>query len=78
MNLISRFFSGGSPEQSMPKKSINNWLLNTDRGKQAFDTVDHDILFEKSYCCYGLQDKELSLFQCYLSDRLQCCGLCEW
>ena len=66
------------------QKSINNWLLNIDKGKtnaviflylkKAFDTVDHDILIKKlSY--YGLNGKELSLLQSYLSNRSQCCSV---
>ena len=66
------------------QKSINNWLLNIDKGKtnavifldlrKAFDTVDHDILIKKlSY--YGLNGKELSLLQSYLANRSQCCSV---
>ena len=66
------------------QKSINNWLLNIDKGKtnavifhdlkKAFDTVDHDILIKKlSY--YGLNGKEFSLLQSYLTNRSQCCSV---
>ena len=40
--------------------------------KKVFGTVDHEILLEK-LSCYGLWDKELSLFQSYLSNISQCC-----
>ena len=66
------------------QKFINNWLLNIDKGKtnavifldlkKAFDTVDHDILIKKlSY--YGLNGKELSLLQSYLTNRSQYCSV---
>ena len=38
--------------------------------KKVFHTVDHDILPEK-LSCYGLWNKELSLFQSYLSNTSQ-------
>ena len=66
------------------QKSINNWLLNIDKGKtnavifldlkKAFGTVDHDILLEK-LSCYGLRENELSLLQSYLSNKSQCCSV---
>ena len=40
--------------------------------KKAFDTVDHDILFEKLHI-YGVQQRELSWFRSYLSNRKQFC-----
>ena len=66
------------------QKSINNWLLNIDKGKtnavifldlkKAFDAVDYDILIKKlSY--YGLNGKEFSLLQSYLTNRSQCCSV---
>ena len=39
--------------------------------KRAFDTVNHNILFNK-LAKYGVQDKELSWFVNYFSDREQC------
>ena len=66
------------------QESINNWLLNIDKGKtnavifldlkKAFDTVDHDILI-KTLSYYGLNGKELSLLQSYLTNRSQCCNV---
>ena len=62
----------------------NNWLINIDRGgitsiilldiKNAFDTIDHDILLNKlNY--YGIRDEELGLMRSYLSNRKQCCSV---
>ena len=40
--------------------------------KKAFDTVDHDILCKKLKL-YGVQQRELSWFRSYLSNRKQFC-----
>ena len=40
--------------------------------KKAFDTVDHDILCKKLKL-YGVQQRELSWFKSYLSNRKQFC-----
>ena len=40
--------------------------------KKAFDTVDHDILCGKLHI-YGVQQRELSWFRSYLSNRKQFC-----
>ena len=40
--------------------------------KKAFDTVDHDILCKKLEL-YGVQQRELSWFTSYLSNRKQFC-----
>ena len=40
--------------------------------KKAFDTVDHDLLC-KMLEHYGVQERELSWFQSYLSNRKQFC-----
>ena len=40
--------------------------------KKAFDTVDHDILCKKLEL-YGIQQRELSWFRSYLSNRKQFC-----
>ena len=65
-------------------KCKNDWYLNTDKGKylavvyidlkNAFDTVDHDILLRKLNFC-SLNGKELSWFRSYLTDRRQCCNV---
>ena len=67
-------------------RSLNNWLLNIDNGKanavifpdlkEAFDTVNREILLEK-LCLYGLHDNDLSLLKSYLSKGVQCCSVTE-
>ena len=66
------------------KKSTNSWLLNMDDGhsdaiiffdlKEAFDTVDHNILLKK-LASYDMPDDELQFFKSYLTDRTQCCSV---
>ena len=37
----------------------------------AFDTVDHDILFQKLNCTYGIRGDTLNLITSYLTGRTQ-------
>ena len=63
-------------------KNTDDWYNGLDLGrlvglvfidlKEAFDTVDHDILCEKLHF-YGVQQRELSWFRSYLSNRKQFC-----
>ena len=65
-------------------KTSNSWLMDTDDGKmnsvvfldikQAFDTVDHQLMLDKLKC-YGIHEDELAFFVSYLSDRQQCCNV---
>ena len=60
----------------------DDWYNGLDLGKlvglvfidlqKAFDTVDHDILCKKLEL-YGVQQRELSWFRSYLSNRKQFC-----
>ena len=63
-------------------KMSDDWYNGLDLGKlvglvfidlkKAFDTVDHDILCRKLEL-YGVQQRELSWFKSYLSNRKQFC-----
>ena len=63
-------------------KMSDDWYNGLDLGKlvglvfidlkKAFDTVDHDILCKKLEL-YGVQQRELSWFRSYLSNRKQFC-----
>ena len=63
-------------------KVTNPWLLNLDSGRmtsadlsdiqKAFDTVDHQILFDKLRC-YGITADQLVFFASYLNNCQQCC-----
>ena len=63
-------------------KNTDDWYNGMDLGKlvglvfidlkKAFDTVDHNILCEKLEL-YGVQQRELSWFKSYLSNRKQFC-----
>ena len=63
-------------------KNTDDWYNELDLGKlvglvfidlkQAFDTVDHEILCEKLEI-YGIQHRELSWFKSYLANRKQFC-----
>ena len=63
-------------------KCTYDWFSGIDKGlftgmicidlKQAFDTVDHEILCKK-LTHYGVLGRELSWFKFYLSNRRQYC-----
>ena len=63
-------------------ESTNNWYLNVDKGyfsgvlfidlKEAFDTVDHEILIAKLRL-YEIEGVELDWFTAYLNERKQLC-----
>ena len=63
-------------------KNTDDWYSGLDTGqmvgtvfidlKKAFDTVDHDLLCKKLEN-YGVQQRELSWFRSYLSNRKQYC-----
>ena len=65
-------------------KSTSNWWLSIDKGnmhsvifldiKNAFDTVDHEILLNKLNC-HGVSDEELLFFASYLQSKTQCCNI---
>ena len=42
--------------------------------REAFDTVNHQILSDKMHC-YGIRDGELLFFRSYLQNRTQCCSV---
>ena len=62
----------------------NNWFINIDHGgitstvlfdiKNAFDTIDHEILQQKLEY-YGVEDEELSFLKSYLTNKKQCCNM---
>ena len=42
--------------------------------KNAFDTVNHEVLLTKLQCC-GIRGQELEFFTSRLSERIQCCSV---
>jgi hypothetical protein len=64
-------------------EATSNWSLNIDKGmfngivfidlQKAFDTIDHSILLTKLKY-YGIDDKTITWFNSYLSNRLQQCS----
>ena len=65
-------------------EATSNWSVNIDSGllngviftdlKNAFDTIDHDILLRK-LLIYGVDQSSLKWFQSYLSGRSQKCNV---
>ena len=62
----------------------DNWCVNIDRGllngvifidlRQAFDTMDHEIILKK-LTKYGIDQDALKWFKSYLTNRMQRCNV---
>ena len=98
-NFLTESQSGFRPNHSTCTaliSAVNLWLTNMDAGKlnvfidlkQAFDTVDHNILLHK-LCCYGVNGNALQLFKSYILTfseglvgyfiiRKFWAGICSW
>ena len=85
-SLISKFQFGFRPKHSMLTLLIqmcHKWLENMDEGKitglvpldirNAFDSINHQILLLKMKNLFGIQDSELICFVSYLSNHEQAC-----
>ena len=76
----SAYHLGHSTETAL-LKVVNNLLSALDEGtfsvlvlldlSAAFDTVDHDILLHRLHHVFGIQDKALSWFKSYLTNKFQ-------
>ena len=65
-------------------KNTDDWYMGLDSGqmlgmvfvdlKKAFDTVDHRVLCDR-LMLYRIQQKELSWFKCYPSNRTKYCSI---
>ena len=84
-NLLTESQSSFRPNHSTSTaliSAVNLWLANMDAGKlngsvfidlkKAVDTVDHNILLRKLYCC-GVNGNALQLLKSYLTERGQRC-----
>ena len=84
-SILSEFQSGFRPLHSTVSALIqmcDDWSDNMDKGiltgvvfldiRKAFDSVDHSILLKKVKF-YGVADRELMWFKCYLTTRQQQC-----
>ena len=88
--ILSPFQSGFRPKHSTVTALIqmcDEWLENMDNGKlsgvifldirKAFDSINHDILFNKMKMRFGITSIELMWFESYLSNRQQQCCVNE-
>jgi len=82
--LLSKYQFGFRPRSSTSyavQSIYSNLLSNADNGlyscsifldlSKAFDTVNHNILFDKFYHNFGIRGIPLQLFHSYLSNRKQ-------
>ena len=42
--------------------------------KNAFDTINHDIIIKKLHC-HSISESKLEFFRSYLSNKKQCCSV---